>query len=139
TFYCGALTIGEKCGQLHRRTDHGRGFFSWSAASVCRRLERKPVMCMRPKGDDVAGFSNWSKEIAAKNLHRHVTDEAGKIQLCRLRKAREIYYHQNDFVFVPPKKGEDLRIVRTDKFKRAARECLEIFPHGNDATRPPKQ
>src|SRR5215469_6652289 len=89
--------------------------------------------------DDVTGFSDRPKEIAAKNLHRHVTDKWRQIQLCGLRKARQIYHNQNGFVAVPAKKGEHLWVVRIEKFKRAARKCLEIFPHGNDPSRPPKQ
>ena len=102
-------------------------------------MQRKPVVGMRAQRYDVARFSNWPKEIAAKNFHRYATGEAREIQFRRLSKARQIHDHQNDFIPVSAKEGENLGIVGIEKFKRAARKRLEIFPHGDDSACPPKQ
>src|ERR1044072_1456746 len=102
-------------------------------------MQGEPIMRVWAERNDVTGFSNWPKQIAAKHFHRHVAREARKVQFHRLGKAREIHYHQNDFVLVTAKKGKNLGIVWIKKFKRAPRKRLEIFPHGDDSACPPEQ
>src|SRR5262249_30981214 len=138
-FDCSALAVSQELFEVYRGANYRHRLLPRRAASIGRRLQGEPIVGMWTQRDDVMGFSNRPKEIAAKNFHRHVTGKARESQFCRLRKAREVYYNQNDFVAVPAKKGENLWVIRVEKFKRTTRKRLKIFPHGNDSPRPPKQ
>src|SRR5947208_4398144 len=65
--------------------------------------------------------------------------EAGYIQLHRLRETREIHHHNDGLLLEATKKCENLRVIGMEKFKRAARKRLKIFPHRNDPAHPPEQ
>src|SRR5436190_1841881 len=62
--------------QLGRRIDRGHDMLLRCATTVGLRLQSEPVMGMRTERDDVAGFFDWAKQIAAKNFHRHTSGKA---------------------------------------------------------------
>ena len=127
-----SLAITKQNVQLSWRFDRRHKPFLRYPAAVGRRLQREPIISVRAERDDVARFPDRPKQITAKDFHRHVAGEARKIQLRRLREPRKICHHYYGLFFPPAKKRQNLCIVGVEKFERAARKCLEIFPHGND-------
>src|SRR5437762_64721 len=106
--------------QLGRRIDRGHDMLLRCATTVRLRLQSEPVMGMRTERDDVAGFFDWAKQIAAKNFHGHTAGKARKIQLRRLRKPRKIRRHYDGLVFVTPEKREYFCVIWKEKFEGTA-------------------
>ena len=96
-------------------------------------------MRMWTERDDVGRFADRRKIILAEHLHQRAPGEAGEIQLGGLREPRQVHDHEDRLLFMPAEKREHLVVFREEKLERAARERPEIFPHRDDAPRPPKQ
>src|SRR5205823_10909523 len=62
--------------QLSRSFQCRHNAFFQSAASLGRRLQREPVICMRSERDDVARFPDRPKEVSTENLHGYAPREA---------------------------------------------------------------
>ena len=77
--------------------------------------------------------------IVTENLHERAAGEARQIELRRLREARKIRDDQDGLVFELAQERQHLRVIRMEKFERAAREGLEILPHRDHAAHPPEQ
>src|SRR5206468_3190574 len=133
------LTICKQRIQLGWSIDRRRYALLQRAAAIGWPLQSEPVVGMRPERDDVARFFNRAKQIAAENLHRDRAGETRQIEFHRLREPREIRYHKNCLVLMPAEKGENFRVIRVKKFKRAAGKRLEVFAHRNDTAHPPEQ
>ena len=63
------LQLGRGINRWHNSLFRRPAAFDW-------RLQGEPVMGMRTERDDVAGFFDWAKQIAAKNFHRHTSGKA---------------------------------------------------------------
>ena len=133
------LPILQQRRQIRRGVHRGHHPFLRSAGRGRLGAEDKPVMRVRAECNQIRRFLNRGEIVLAKDLHQAATGKTGKIDLRRLGKAGEIHHDENSLLLMPPKKGKDLWVFRMQKFERAAREGLEIFPHRDDAAHPPEQ
>ena len=84
------------------------------------RLNRKPIMGMRSKRQNVGGLLDRRKRVETEHFDRHAAGKFPQIELNHLREAGKIYDDKNGFVFVAAKKREDFGIVGKKKFESAA-------------------
>src|SRR5437762_12964554 len=96
-------------------------------------------MPVRRKGKRITRSSDRGEPIAAKNFHRDTPGKFREVEFHRLSKPGQIHDHENGFVLGATEKYQYFRILREQKFKRAAGEGMVIYSHGNDQPYLPQQ
>src|SRR5437016_10296457 len=81
----------------------------------------------------------YGKAALAEEFARSVARKARKLQLRRLRKAREVHDNQNSVFLIFADEAEDLRIFHAHKFKRPTAEGFPLFAKRDGAAHPPQQ
>src|SRR5262245_46668540 len=83
----------------------------------------EPEKAVTLQRQQVRQFAYWRKAAAPEQLDRLAAAPVRKVELDRLRRAREIGDAQDDFVAMAAQIGDDLAIGRIKEVQSAAAEC----------------